>query len=206
MIEKSRGLPADKTHRVERAMMVRDALIFALLSLFGIRISMFSSIDLRKHVRTGSDASVLLCFRREETKPSIRDLTLELPREIMGLWNEYLGSARAILLGKRRDHEKLLVAQGGTALGPGAIRAMFTRRSEEFLKEERNPHQTRKALVTDFWSWSEGDSMTISCVVDSCPLTMERNYLDLQEQKKIENFDSKTQRAWTEYQEEEEAI
>lgn len=189
-------------HKTERrgmtpevAIMIRDALIFSLLAAHGYRRSLLAMLDLKKSVRESVNGLITVCVPREHTKPGIRDLQLELPRELLGLWRLYLGQARQMLLSGRRS-SALFIAQGGSALGDNAIYTVVFSRSEELLGARHNPHQARKALATDYGLWSSGDYLSASAVLDSSPLTLQRHYADLRREERIADFDAATSDDW----------
>src|SRR5690606_30311633 len=93
LIERSRALPMDGSHDVTRATLLRDALIFALQSVFADRLSVLTALAIGEHIREGEDGAVLICIPKEETKPGVRDLVRELPAEHYGLWREYINWA-----------------------------------------------------------------------------------------------------------------
>ena len=194
LVERSRAVPVH--HSITRATLLRDALIFALQSVYADRLSVLTALTIGEHIREGESGDVLVCLPREQTKPGIRDLVRELPTELYGLWREYVESARPILLGRNRDHRRLWVAQGGGAMTSEAIYAAFETRCLEHLGVRHNPHQTRKALATDYYGWSGGDSLTLSAVVDSHPLTLERNYIQHKHEHAIRKFDKATAGPW----------
>lgn len=194
LVERSRTVPAH--HHITRATLIRDALIFALQSVYADRLSVLTALTIGEHIREGEERTVLVCIPREQTKPGIRDLVRELPTELYGLWREYTNWARPVLLGRNRDHRRLWVAQGGGAMTSRAIYAAFETRCLEHLGGRHNPHQTRKALATDYYGWSGGDSLTLSAVVDSHPLTLERNYIQRKHEHAIRKFDNATSGPW----------
>lgn len=194
LIERSRAVPTH--HQMTRAILVRDALIFGLQSVFADRLSVLAALAIGEHIREGKDGTVLVCIPKEQTKPGIRDLVRELPAELHGLWRQYLDRSRPALLGRRRDHGHLWVAQGGGPLTSGAIYAAFERRCVEQLGVRHNPHQTRKALATDYHHWMPGDSLTLSAVIDSSPHTHERYYIHVEQRGMIRMFDEATRDPW----------
>lgn len=194
LVQRSRAVSVH--HSITRATLLRDALIFALQSVYADRLSVLTALTIGEHIREGENGAVLVCIPREQTKPGIRDLVRELPTELYGLWREYVESARPILLGRNRDHRRLWVAQGGGAMTSGSIYAAFETRCLEHLGVRHNPHQTRKALATDYFGWSGGDSLTLSAVVDSHPLTLERNYIQQKHEQAIRKFDEATGSRW----------
>jgi len=151
-------------------------------------------IDLDEHVLHAVDI-FFFCIPREETKPGVRDLQLELPAELRGLWRLYVDRARIILLANERS-TKLLIAQGGAPMSDSAIYAIVVSRSEEVLGTRHNPHQARKALATDHGRWSGGDYLSPSAVLDSSPLTLQRHYVDLLAVQRIAEFDAATADDW----------
>lgn len=177
------------------AVAIRDALIFALLAAHGYRRGILAGLDLKKNIRHASDGTVTVCVPREITKPGIRDLQLELPRELRGLWRLYIEEARPLLLCGKRAHA-LFIAQGGRPLGDDAIYAVVVSRSEEILDAQHNPHQARKALATDYGLWSGGDYLSASAVLDSSPLTLQRHYAELRREERIASFDAATSGDW----------
>lgn len=177
------------------AVAIRDALIFALLAAHGYRRSVLAMLDMKQSVREAADGMIILCVPREETKPGARDQQLELPRELSGLWRQYLEQARPMLLSGKRS-TALLIAQGGRVLGDDAIYAVVVARSEEILGARHNPHQARKALATDFGLWSNGDYLSASAVLDSSPLTLQRHYADMRREERIAAFDKATIDDW----------
>jgi len=196
LIERSRCISPNDQYSTPRALLVRDALIFALQSVFGDRLSVLASLTLSKHVREGENRRVLLCIAKEGTKPGIRDLVREVPVELHGLWREYVDRARPFLLAGERDHKRLWVGQGGSALTSAAIYAAFVTRCLEHGGVRHNPHQTRKALATDYAVWSGGDFLTASAVLDSSPLTLQRHYADLRQAGRVRTFDEQTAEHW----------
>lgn len=195
----ARGLGQDRG-RIAAATTIRDALLFALLASHGYRRKILTRIDLAKHVRASQDGTITICIPREETKPGLRDLQLELPRELVGLWRLYVERARPLLAGKRKKTERLFLAQGGKALSGAALYQVVTAKSLEILGRTLNPHQARKALATDHGLWSGGEFLSASAVLDSSPLTIQKHYADLQPRRRIGAFDSATKHHWEEIQ------
>jgi hypothetical protein len=194
LVVRSREVPSHQI--ITRATLLRDALIFALQSVFADRLSVLTSLTFGEHIREGEDGAVLICIPKEETKPGLRDLVRELPAELYGLWRENIDWARPILLSGNPDHGRLWVAQGGGELTSGAIYALFETRCLEQLGVRHNPHQTRKALSTDFYGWSGGDSLTLSAVIDSHPQTLERYYIQQKHEHATGEFDEATADSW----------
>lgn len=180
---------------VTQATLLRDGLIFALLAAHGYRRTVMAGIHLTENVRVSADGSVTICVPLEDTKPALRDMQLELPQELRGLWRLYVERARPALLCGNRT-QSLLVAQGGGALSDSAIYAIVVARSEEVLGARHNPHQARKGLATDHGLWSNGDYLSVSAVLDSSPLTLQKHYADLQGEKRIARFDEATSSDW----------
>jgi len=178
------------------AQLIRDALLFALLAAHASRESILAGLRLGVHARRSEDGSLLLCYRREGTKPGMRDLQLDVPPESLGLWNFYLTDARPVLAGGEPEHDFVFIGQGGKPLTASAIAAIVSSRTKDVLGARKNPHLARKALATDFAEWSKGDFLTISAVLDTSPNTLQRSYAHLDRQRLIKEFDAATRSTW----------
>jgi integrase len=180
------------------ATLIRDAVAFALFAMFGYRISVLTSLELDEHVRLGENGDILMCIRKESTKPGIRDLVHEVPRELIPLIKYYLNDARRVLLKGRSEHQRLFVSShDGAPLGKAAIYAMFVTRTADILGEVHNPHQVRKAWASDWARWTKGDYMTASSILDNSPLTLQKSYVKNIREEQIADFDEATRDAWT---------
>ncbi len=192
------GEESSSLGKIRRATLIRDALAFALFGMFGYRIGVLTNLKLKEHIRQSKDGNIVICIRKELTKPGQRDLVHEVPTELIPLFNYYLNNARKILLKGKRDHGVLFVSShDGFPIGSAAIYAMFATRSVEVLGEVHNPHQVRKAWATDFARWTKGDYMTASSILDNSPLTLQRHYAKIIREEQINDFDEATQDAWT---------
>ncbi len=184
--------------KIRRATLIRDALAFALFATFGYRISILTNLKLKEHVRRSEDGNIVICIRKETTKPGRRDLVHEVPTELIPLFNYYLNNARKILLKGKRDHDVLFVSShDGSPIGSAAIYAMFVTRTAEILGEVHNPHQVRKAWASDFARWTKGDYMTASSILDNSPLTLQRHYAKIVREEQIADFDDAICYGWT---------
>jgi site-specific recombinase XerD len=182
---------------IRRATLLRDALALALFATFGYRISVLTNLELDEHVRRGEKGEMFICIRKEATKPGLRDLVHEVPRELIPLIEFYLNDARRVLLKGHPDHKKLLVSShDGGPLGQSAVYAMFVARTADVLGEVHNPHQVRKAWASDWARWTKGDYMTASSILDSSALTLQKNYAKICPEEQIDEFDEETRPDW----------
>jgi hypothetical protein len=182
---------------IRRATFIRDAVAFALFATYGYRISVLTDLELEKHIRPGENGELIICTRKESTKPRLRDLVHEVPRELVPLIEYYLNDARRALLKGRRDHRRFFVSShDGAPIAKAAVYAMFVTRTANILGEIHNPHQVRKAWATDWARWTKGDYMTASSILDNSPLTIQRSYAKIIREEQISDFDEATRAAW----------
>jgi hypothetical protein len=194
-----RGMGVEHVGRgeIRRAIFIRDAVALALFATFGYRISILTNLKLDEHIRCGDSGDMIICIRKETTKPGLRDLVHEVPRELIPLIQCYLNEARRVLLRGMRDHGSLFVsAHKGTPLGSQAVYAMFITRTADILGEIHNPHQVRKAWATDWARWTRGDYMTASSILDNSPLTIQRSYARIIREEQVADFDQATRADW----------
>lgn len=194
-----RGLAEDGfgLGEIRHAILIRDALAFAIFATFGYRISVLASLKLEEHVRRGENGEIVICIRKEATKPGLRDLIHEVPPELIPLIDYYLNDARRVLLKGRRDHQRLFVSShDGAPIGKAAVYAMFVTRTLDVLGEVHNPHQVRKAWASGFARWTKGDYMTASSILDNSPLTLQKHYAKIIREDQIADFDEATRSHW----------
>ena len=181
---------------IRRATHIRDALAFALFAMYGYRISVLTELKIGENIRVGEGGEIVICIRREYTKPELRDLVHEVPVELVPLFNHYLHDARNVLL-KGQTHGTLFVScHDGSPITSAAIYAMFVTRTADILGEVHNPHQVRKAWASGFARWTRGDYMTASSILDSTPLTLQKHYAKIVKEEQIADFDEATSSAW----------
>lgn len=122
----------------------RNCLIVAFCALFNIRIKNLTAILLGKNLRHVGTRWRLMFI--DDVKNGAAVL-FDVPPELAGRIEIYVGTFRVALLGGRADHGVLWVARGGKPLSQGAVATGISKFSRTYLDRHLNSHVFRHAFA-----------------------------------------------------------
>lgn len=144
------------------ALLFRDGVMIALLSLAPARISNFASIEIGHHLDLTSNPGHLV-WSASETKQR-REQSHRLPPEVRDLLVEYIYNYRKTLLDGYGGDRLWLTEHGGRPLTQGAIRKQIKRHTLERLGIDVTPHFFRDSVAVTV-SERAPDEMEITTLV-----------------------------------------
>ena len=163
----------------QAAVQFRDGLMIALLAARPLRLANFVDIALGESLVLRPPAYWLV-FSEQETKTG-RPINLPVPDSLVNYIDEYLRSARKLLLSNQMPAAApttaFWISKKGTSLTSEQIRTAINTRTKIALGQSVNPHLFRDCLTT---SLATDDPEAVLCAVPILGHTsfkaMEKNY------------------------------
>lgn len=165
--------PDPKTLTWDKARDIRDAVIFVLLALYGIRRAALATLKLGDHVQF-SENHIRLRIGADIAKTR-RDTALAIPNELTPIFKYYITHVRSLLLGTKPEQNNFLLNDNGHPMQPATVSGIVKSRSRMIMDIPLNPHQSRKSLTTEY-NRKHKDFTVLGCVLDAAPEILEEYY------------------------------